>query len=115
MNSAGRELLAWIPPTRAAARKIASGFLAAIHASVSTWRVRSTSPRPAVSTSQSTEARRRTIAAPTMPRWPATQTRLPASGKRLPSIVGVLLAMEIVLPLHLLEIGPHHVAHQLGE
>src|SRR5215472_6620393 len=112
MNSPGRELLAWMPPTRAAARKIACGLFAAIHASVSAWRVRSTSARPAVSTSQPVPASLRTIAEPTMPRWPATQTRLPASAYRLPSIGVLLLPMQVVLPLHLDEIGPHHLAHQ---
>src|SRR5262245_45261395 len=103
-----------MPPTRAAARKMPSGLFAAIHSSVSFWRVRSTVLRSAVRTSHFSDARRRTIAEPTMPRWPATQMRLPARSNRRAS-VAVVAAINVFLPLHLGEIGIHHLRHQLLE
>src|SRR5580700_8634692 len=76
-----------MPPTLAAARKIASGRAAAIQACVGSCRRRSRSPRPTVRISQSSRASRRTSAWPTMPRWPATHTRLPFSGNT--ALVGI--------------------------
>src|SRR4051794_33911055 len=70
-----------MPPTRAAARKTASGRLAIIQASVTAWSRRSSSSRPTVRISaQPSRARRRTSALPTKPRCPATYTRRPSSG-----------------------------------
>src|SRR5579871_2769496 len=108
-NSAGRVSFARIPPTRAAARKIASGRALAIHLSVGSCRRRSRSTRSTVSTSQSSLARRRTSARPTIPRWPAIHTRLPCSGKRA-SVGKVRLLLgrrDEVLGHHLLaELSP---------
>src|SRR5579872_2773925 len=70
-----------MPPTRAAAMNTASGRASAIQAWVASCRRRSSRSLSVVRTSQASRARRLTSAEPTMPRWPATQTRLPASGK----------------------------------
>src|SRR6476660_3040132 len=70
-----------MPPTRAAARKIACGRTSRIQRSSCSARRRSTVSRGEVTTSQPSRARRRTIALPTSPRWPATQTRLLRSVK----------------------------------
>src|SRR5215467_4906750 len=110
MKSAGRLELARMPPTVAAATITASGRCAWIQSSVGCWRRRSTWPRPAVSTSQPSPASRRTMALPTMPRWPATKIRRPARGKR--SAAGAAALM--LLPHHL-EIVHDHLGHQLAE
>src|SRR6478752_1853815 len=70
-----------MPPTRAAARNTACGRTSRIQRSSDSGRRRSTVSRGAVTTSQPSRARRRTIALPTSPRWPATQTRLLRSVK----------------------------------
>src|ERR1039458_3138831 len=80
-NSAGRVAFAMMPPTVAAARKTTSIFLSAIHASTAACLNRSRSLRAAVTISQLSRARRRTIADPAMPRCPATQTRRPFNSK----------------------------------
>ncbi len=67
-NSAGRLEFARMPPTRAAARNTTWGRVSPIQASTSACRVRSRVSRPAVTSSQSSPASRRTSAAPTMPR-----------------------------------------------
>src|SRR5690554_4368774 len=108
-NSPGRVALARMPPTRAAASTTASGRAASSHASTAACRRRSSSPRPAVSTAQPAPSSRRATAAPTMPRWPATQTRLPASGN-------TTSAVPVIAPglaRHRLEVGPHHLGDQL--
>src|SRR5258708_22359173 len=66
-----------MPPTREAARYTTSGRLSAIQAWVSVCWIRSTSVRSTVRILQSSVWSRRTRAEPTMPRWPATQARLP--------------------------------------
>src|ERR1035441_267377 len=80
-NSAGRVAFAKMPPPVAAARKTTSIFLSAIHSSTAAWRNRSRSLRAAVTISQLSRARHRTIADPAMPRCPATQTRRPFNSK----------------------------------
>src|SRR6185437_16692574 len=70
-----------MPPTRAAARNTTCGRTSRIQRSSWSGRRRSTDSRGAVTTSQPSRARRRTIALPTSPRWPATQTRLLRSVK----------------------------------
>ena len=67
-----------MPPTVPAATKTACGRIAARQSSTSACRLRSTASRAAVTVSQPSVARRRSSAFPTMPRWPATQTRLPS-------------------------------------
>src|SRR5512145_526187 len=98
-----------MPPTRAAARNNASGLAEASHSAVSFWRTKSTVSRPAAMSSAPVRSNRRTIADPTMPRWPATQTRLPASGNALRSAAA---AIGLVLQFHLLQILGDHLAHQ---
>src|SRR5690242_14371526 len=87
-----------------------SGRASVIHASSSAWRRRSTRSRPAVTTSQPVPASRRSSAEPTIPRWPATQTRRPAS--RNGSVAGVtapLLAVDGG------EVGLDHLGDQCFE
>ena len=62
----------------AAQIKLFDGFVLDTQLRTADWSLRSTSERETVTTSQSSEARRRISAPPTMPRCPATQTRLPA-------------------------------------
>src|SRR5580700_5415383 len=74
-----------------------------------------------VRTSQSTSASRRTMAEPTMPRWPATKTRRPRrsnSGAVAAAAVAggsVAVAMALLLEPDRIEIGLDHVLHQLVE
>src|SRR4051812_38640976 len=100
-----------MPPTSAASRNAASGFCAATQSSTSFWRVRSSVLRSAVRISQSICFSRRTIAEPTMPRAPATQTRLPASGNR----TSALAVMTVAFLLYLFAVGVDHLAHQVLE
>ncbi|MEZ0078422.1 hypothetical protein ACVI8K_003384 [Bradyrhizobium barranii subsp. barranii] len=72
MNSARSVLLATMPPTLAAARKITCGRVLANQSNTAAWLQRSTSRRSTVTSRTSSRASRRTSAAPTMPRWPAT-------------------------------------------
>src|SRR6185437_12019737 len=81
-NSTGWTSLAWIPPTRAAARKIASGLVWLIHRSVGSCFARSTCACEAVRISQPSLARRRAMAEPASPEWPATVMRFPRRSKR---------------------------------
>src|SRR3974390_2218824 len=101
-----------MPPTSAAAMKAASGFCALTQSSTAAWRVRSSVRRSAVKISQSIWRRRRTMAEPTMPLWPATQTRLPVSGN---SIFSAIAVTPVALLLHLVAVCRHHVAHQLAK
>src|ERR1700730_5263628 len=80
-KSPGRMSLAWMPPTRAAASSTASGRCRSNQRSTGAWSRRSTSSRPTVSSPHSSSASRRINAEPTMPRWPAMNTRRPLSGK----------------------------------
>jgi hypothetical protein len=68
-----------MPPTFAAATNTAWGRAAAIQVATAPESARSSASRGTVRISQSSRARRRTSALPTMPRWPAIQTRLPES------------------------------------
>src|SRR5271169_3606623 len=94
-----------MPPTLAAARNTACGFFLANQSNTAAWSRRSSSARPAVRISTSSIASRRTSAAPTIPRWPATKTVLPVSSN------GVLAIGD--LPPGIREIARHHLLHQL--
>src|SRR5271165_1965482 len=94
-----------MPPTLAAARNTACGFFFANQSNTAAWSRRSSSTRPAVRTSTFSCASRRAIAAPTMPRWPATKTVLPFSSN------GVLAIGD--LPPGLAKIARHHFLHEL--
>src|SRR4029077_5269967 len=96
-----------MPPTVAAAMITTSGRWAFIQSSTCCWRRRSTSARAAVSVVQPSRASRRTIALPTMPRWPATKTRRPASLK-----TSVFVAPALMLVAHGHQIGRHHLGDQ---
>src|SRR5580692_9940015 len=110
-----------MPPTFAAATITASGFAECRYAAVSSWRSKSRRSWPMVRTSQSTSASRRTMAEPTMPRCPATKTRRPRranSGAFAALAVApgsVAAAMALLLEPDRLEVGLHHVLHQLVE
>src|SRR4029077_1104370 len=97
-----------MPPTLAAATKIASGRWRSIHPSTSAWRRKSSSSRLAVRMAQSSRWRRRTIAEPTMPRWPATKTFRPVSENSLRTMSALLFADAGQITLH-------HLPHQLLE
>src|ERR1043165_1651554 len=99
-----------MPPTVAAAMMTTSGRCACIQSSTGCWRRRSTSPRPTVRIGQSSRASRRTRAPPTMPRWPATKTRRPPSGK-----ISGFAGAALMLLAHRREIGRHHLGDQLAE
>src|SRR5215470_3766763 len=104
-----------MPPTRAAATMTTSGRLSRSHSCVSACRARSSTRRSAVSTSQRSDASRRTSAAPTIPRWPATKTRLPARSNG--SVLAAALIIEpfsdvagkrpSVMPVYALLFQPH--------
>src|ERR1700760_318452 len=96
-----------MPPTLAAARNTACGRLPANHRVTATWSRKSTSLRPAVSSSTFSGASLRTSAAPTMPRCPATKTVLPFSSNGVLAISG--------LPPGDVEIARHHLLDQLRE
>src|ERR1700733_13909101 len=110
-----------MPPTFAAATITASGFAERRYAAVSSWRSKSRRSWPIVKTSQSISASRRTMAEPTMPRWPATKTRRPRrsnSGAFAAWAVppgSVAAAMTLLLEPDRLEVGLHHLIHQLVE
>src|SRR6266496_3679180 len=97
-----------MPPTLAAATKTASGRWRSIHASTSAWRRRSSASRPAVRMTQSSRWRRRTMAEPTKPRWPATKTRWPVREKSFRAMSALLLDDAG-------KVGLHHLAHQFAE
>ena len=67
-----------MPPTLAAASTTTSGRSSFIHPATAAWSLRSSAEREIASVSQSSDCSLRTIAEPTMPRCPATKTRLPA-------------------------------------
>src|SRR5262249_7378736 len=76
--------------------------------------------RPAVSTRQSTSARRRTMAEPTMPRCPATSTRLPARSNTLPVTSApptgsVVAVATLLLGTDRADVGLHHFLHEVVE
>src|SRR5437763_16563284 len=77
MNSARNVLLAKIPLTFAAARTTTCGRFAANQPEPPAWSSKSSSRCATVSSSTPSRASRRTSAAPTIPRWPATKTDLP--------------------------------------
>src|SRR5580693_1608936 len=107
MNSARSVLLATMPPTLAAARNTACGRLQANQSATCAWSRRSTSLRGTVRSSTPSEASRRTSAPPTMPRCPATKTRLPFRSN------GVL-AIGHLAPGDC-EIAGHHLLDELGK
>src|SRR5262249_20209590 len=96
-----------MPPTLAAARNTTLGALLANQSNTAAWSRRSRSRRPAVSSSTSSCARRRTSALPTMPRWPATKTVFPFSSN------GRLAIGDLALGD--LQIARHHFLYELGK
>ena len=73
MKSAGNALLAWMPPTFAAARNTNSGLSASKKERTSAWEHRSSSERVLrIRSWKPARSKRRTRADPTSPRWPAT-------------------------------------------
>src|ERR1700756_2956580 len=94
-----------MPPTLAAARNTACGFFLVNQSNTAAWSRRSSSARPAVRISTSSLASRRMMAAPTMPRCPATKTVLPFSSK------GVLAISD--LQSGLAQIARHHFLDEL--
>src|SRR5260221_4689414 len=110
MKSAGRLELARMPPTVAAATMTTSGRSACIQSSTGCWRRRSIWLRLTVRISQPSPAKRRTMALPTMPRWPATKTRRPCNEK-----LSAAVSAAFMLLAHNLQIGCHHLGHQLPE
>src|SRR5436190_12025501 len=107
MNSARSVLLATIPPTFAAARKTACGRFAANHAETLAWSRWSSSRCATLSSSTPSRASRRTSAAPTIPRWPATKTDLPFRSNGIFAIGN--------LPAGHCKIASHHFLDELGE
>lgn len=80
-NSTGYVLLAWMPPTFAAAKMTPSGFSSRKNALTERSSVRSSSLRSRTKISMSDSvAKRRQRADPTMPRWPAMKTRMGVLG-----------------------------------
>src|SRR5436853_632563 len=88
-----------MPPTLAAARNTACGRLSANQPNTAAWSRRSTSARPAVNSSTSSCASRRTNAEPTIPPCPATNTVLPFSSNGVLAI-GYLPAGDREIPRH---------------
>src|SRR6266404_2077992 len=107
MNSARSVLLATMPPTLAAARNTTCGRLFANQLDTAAWSRKSTSLRPAVSSSTFSFASLRTSALPTIPRCPATKTLLPFSSN------GVLAIGN--LPPGYLKIARDHFPDELRE
>src|SRR4051812_36755420 len=107
MNSARSVLLATIPPTFAAARKTTCGRFAANQPETPAWSRRSSSRCAMVSSSTPSRASRRTSAAPTIPRWPATKTDLPFSSNGIFAIGN--------LPPGDRKIASHHFLDELRE
>src|ERR1700761_8175582 len=108
-----------MPPTRAAARYTWSMRCALKKSRTADWFVRSSSDELRLTTSTLPSASsRRTIAEPTMPRCPATKTRL-----RLESTMVLLLAFEdreaVLLDQRVLggfgQVSDDHLAHELFE
>src|SRR3984885_1185369 len=110
-----------MPPTFAAATITASGFAERRYAAVSSCASKSGRSGPIAKPSQSISASRRTMAEPTMPRWPATKTRRPRRSNSgafaawaVPS-GSVAAAMALLLEPDRLKVGLHHVLHQFVE
>src|SRR6516164_7639462 len=80
-KSPGRVSLAWIPPARAAASSTAPGRCSSNQRLTVACSRRSTASRLTVNSRHSSRTKRRINAEPTIPRWPATNTRSPFSGK----------------------------------
>src|SRR5579871_4953961 len=119
-----------MPPTVAAATKTASGRFFASHVSVASCRRRSSSLRLAPNSVHLARWSRRIKALPTIPWWPATKTRRPASGKITgASVIGLALSrrsgaargrgvargLERTLLLREAEIMLGHHADELGK
>src|ERR1041385_6035255 len=104
-----------MPPTTAAGRKIMLGRLAASQSSTSAWRRRASSVREATMTLQSSPARRRTMADPTMPLCPATHTVRP----RRENVAGMAASVMGLVPLGFardrLQVALHHIMDELVE
>src|SRR6266536_2971504 len=96
-----------MPPTLAAAKNTTCGRLAANHLFTAAWSRKSTSLRGTVSGSTFSRTSRRIRADPTIPRWPATKTRLPSNSN------GILAIGN--LPFGHQEVRCHHFLDELGE
>src|SRR3954466_8517783 len=56
------------------------------------------------------------MADPTMPRWPATNTRSPRLTRSLVEVVGIVaVLLHELVALGGLQVLAHHLAHELGE
>src|SRR4051812_16894310 len=56
------------------------------------------------------------MADPTMPRWPATKTRVPRLMRSLVEVVSIVaVLLHELVALGGLQVLPHHLAHQLRE
>src|ERR1700688_4298759 len=107
-----------MPPTKPAATITASGKACAMKRSTSCDCRRSSSRRGAVTTSQSSPCSRRRIAEPTMPAWPATNTRLPLRSKMTGAPLIVVSFAEIAMgtaAANVAQIRFDHLAHQIVE
>src|SRR3569833_2910715 len=105
-----------MPPTFAAARKTYSGRWASKNASTATRSRRSTESCPAtIRLRRPALFSARTIAEPTSPRCPATNTRLLLSMRHASWNVLVPRIAQRTLLLRHLEIVIHHAAYQLLE
>src|SRR3984885_2449940 len=96
-----------MPPTFAAARNTTCGRAFGNQANPAAWSRRSTSLRPAVSSSTFSRASRRISAPPTIPLCPATKTVLPPSSNGVPAIGN--------LPPRNRKVSGHHLLDQLRE
>src|SRR5277367_509568 len=117
-KSTGKSLLALMPPTRAAAMTTTSGRSRSSRRSVSSCRRSSATSRAAVRTSHPSRASRRTIAAPAIPVWPATNTLCPSreKGSRAPlTRTSFTLIAPWGLALEALEVRTNHLADELAK
>src|ERR1700722_8824286 len=105
-----------MPPTLAAARNTASGLACASQPSTLARSVRSSWPRSAIRTVEPSDASRRTMAEPTMPPCPATNTRPPRNSKGIGLIAGLIISVATdSFASDRLEIGINHLAHERVE
>src|ERR1700733_8189631 len=117
-KSTGKSLLALMPPTRAAAMTTTSGRSRSSRRSVSCCRRRSATSRAAVRTSHPSRASRRTIAAPAIPVWPATNTFRPSRENGFPTPLtrtSFTLIAPRGLALEALEVRTNHLADELAK
>src|SRR5215469_11498782 len=104
-----------MPPTVAAAMNTACGRFCANQSATAAWSRRSICWRGTVSISQSSRASRRTNAEPTMPRCPATYTRLPRSSYGVISLASIDFAKPGRLGFEQRNVAGDHFAHNVSE